>query len=195
MSLSLRPLTGDALDAALDDLARLRIAVFRDWPYLYDGDVDYERRYMASYQGNDRAILVGAFDGARLVGAATGTPLADHAEEFRAPLAAHDIPLDGCFYCAESVLLPEYRGRGAGHGFFDLREGHARALGFTRSLFCAVIRPADHPARPEGYRPLDPFWRGRGYAPLPGAVARFAWKDAGEAAETAKPLQIWMRDL
>ncbi|MGR3444776.1 MAG: GNAT family N-acetyltransferase, partial [Thalassococcus profundi] len=25
-------LTGAALDAALDDVARLRIAVFRDWP-------------------------------------------------------------------------------------------------------------------------------------------------------------------
>ena len=38
-----RILTGDAVAGALDDLARLRIAVFRDWPYLYDGDVAYER--------------------------------------------------------------------------------------------------------------------------------------------------------
>ena len=30
-------LTGAALTEALDDVARLRIAVFRDWPYLYDG--------------------------------------------------------------------------------------------------------------------------------------------------------------
>ncbi|MFP5511018.1 MAG: GNAT family N-acetyltransferase, partial [Alphaproteobacteria bacterium] len=36
-------LTGAGLEAALDDVARLRIAVFRDWPYLYDGDLAYER--------------------------------------------------------------------------------------------------------------------------------------------------------
>jgi GNAT superfamily N-acetyltransferase len=195
MTLALRPLIGPALDAALDDLARLRIAVFRDWPYLYDGDLAYERRYMESYQGNPRALLVGAFDGARLVGAATGTPLCDHAEAFSAPLAEHDIPLDSCFYCAESVLLPDYRGQGAGHRFFDLREHHARALGFGRSLFCSVMRPADHPARPKDARALEPFWRKRGYAPLTGAVATFAWKDIEDVAETPKPLQIWIRPL
>lgn len=41
----------------------------------------------------------------------------------------------------------------------------------------------------------DAFWRGRGYAPLPGIVAEFAWKDVGDSAETTKPLQFWMRKL
>ncbi|NNK15931.1 MAG: GNAT family N-acetyltransferase, partial [Sulfitobacter sp.] len=31
-----QPLTGTALVNALNDVARLRIEVFRDWPYLYD---------------------------------------------------------------------------------------------------------------------------------------------------------------
>ena len=38
MSLELKPLTGEALSAALPGLAKLRITVFRAWPYLYDGD-------------------------------------------------------------------------------------------------------------------------------------------------------------
>jgi GNAT superfamily N-acetyltransferase len=194
MTLDLRPLTGPALDAALDDLARLRIEVFRDWPYLYDGDLDYERRYMDAYRDNPRAILLGAFDGTRLVGAATGTPLADHAGDFAAPLAGR-LPIEACFYCAESVLLPAFRGQGAGHGFFDAREAHARALGFAHSVFCAVVRPDDHPARPAKERALAPFWRGRGYRPLEGAVAHFTWRDTGEAAETEKPLQIWTKRL
>ncbi len=195
MGLSVRTLTGAALDAALEDVARLRIAVFRDWPYLYDGDLDYERRYLETYRNSPGAVLVGAFDGPRLVGAATGTPMEDHAEAFAAPLAATGLPLAAIFYCAESVLLPEYRGQGAGHAFFDRREAHARALGRSHAAFCAVIRPDDHPARPAGARSLAPFWRGRGYAPLPGAVARFSWRDLGEAAETEKPLQVWMRRL
>lgn len=190
-----RVLTGAALDAALDDVAALRIAVFRDWPYLYDGDLDYERGYLETYRNSEGAVLVGAFDGARLVGAATGTPMRDHADDFAAAFAGTDIDLETVFYCAESVLLADYRGHGIGHRFFDLREGHARALGFARCAFCGVMRPADHPLRPADYRPLDGFWRKRGYAPLDGVIAEFRWKDIDRPGETAKPLQFWMRDL
>jgi GNAT superfamily N-acetyltransferase len=195
MSLSFRTLSGDEVAAALDDLARLRIRVFRDWPYLYDGDLDYERRYMASYRDSPGAVLVAAFDDARLVGAATGTPMEDHAEDFAAPFEAQGHDLSRIFYCAESVLLPEYRGQGAGHAFFDRREAHARALGRRYVAFCAVIRPEDHPMRPAGYRPLDEFWRKRGYAPMEGVIARFSWKDLGEARESEKPLQFWIREI
>lgn len=195
MTLALRTLRGADVTAALDDLARLRIAVFRDWPYLYDGDLDYERTYMASYRDNPRAVLVGAFDGDRLVGAATGTPMEDHADDFARAFAGQGIALEDIFYCAESVLLPAYRGQGAGHAFFDLREDHARALGRRWSAFCAVERPADHPARPADYRPLDGFWRKRGYAPLPGVKAGFDWKDVGEDAPSRKALQFWTKAL
>ncbi|WP_444464463.1 GNAT family N-acetyltransferase [Rhodobacter capsulatus] len=190
-----RVLTGPALDAALDDVAALRIAVFRDWPYLYEGSLDYERRYLDSYRSSPGAVVVGAFDGPRLVGAATGTPLEDHAEDFAAPFAPTGLPLDSVFYCAESVLLPAYRGQGLGHAFFDLREAHARALGRRFSAFCAVIRPEDHPLKPKTYRPLDAFWRNRGYAPMPGVIAHFRWTDVGQTGETEKPLQFWGRPL
>ena len=58
-----------------------------------------------------------------------------------------------------------------------------------------MIRPDDHPARPPGYRPLNAFWTARGYRPLPGAVARFRWRDHGEPTESEKLLQFWIRDL
>jgi len=121
--------------------------------------------------------------------------MADHAEDFAAAFADQDVPLSDIFYCAESVLLPDYRGQGIGHAFFDAREEHARALGHRYSAFCGVQRPKDHPLRPDDYQPLDPFWRKRGYAPLEGAVARFAWKDIDQAQETDHPLQFWMRRL
>jgi GNAT superfamily N-acetyltransferase len=195
MSLRIAPIGRDALADALPELARLRIAVFADWPYLYDGDEAYEARYLAAYRDSPGAIVVGAWDGERLVGAATGTPMEDHADDFAAALAGCGLAAERVFYCAESVLLPEYRGQGAGHRFFDLREEHARALGRSHAAFCAVIRPADHPMRPAGYRPLDAFWRARGYAPVDGAIARFAWRDLGAAEESEKPLQLWLRRL
>ena len=48
MSLRLTPLTGAAILPLLDTLADLRIRVFHDYPYLYEGSLDYERRYLQS---------------------------------------------------------------------------------------------------------------------------------------------------
>lgn len=190
-----RALTGAELEAHLDDVARLRIAVFRDWPYLYDGTLEYERAYLQTYRDNAGALLVGAFDAGMLVGASTSTFMEDHAEGFAAPLRQIGLPAGSILYGAESVLLPAYRGRGLGHRFFDLREAHARACGRTHVAFCSVVRPDSHPMRPETYRTNDAFWSGRGYAKLPGVLAEFSWKDLGDAGETVKPLQFWMRAL
>lgn len=189
-----RVLTGEAVTGALDDLARLRIAVFRDWPYLYDGDEAYERDYLRAYTAPG-AVVVAAMDGGRMVGAATGAPMEHHATDFAAAFAGRPERLEDIFYCAESVLLPDYRGRGLGHAFFDGREAQGRALGRRWSAFCSVIRSADHPARPPAYQPLDAFWRKRGYEPLPGVVAAFHWRDLGQAAESPKQLQFWMKPL
>lgn len=189
-----RILTGDDVAPALDDLARLRIAVFRDWPYLYDGDLAYEREYLKVYQ-SPGAVVVTAWDGDRMIGASTGAPMEDHAEDFASAFAHRPEKLDQIFYCSESVLLPEYRGHGLGHAFFDGREAQGRALGRRYSAFASVKRPADHPLRPADYRPLDGFWQKRGYAPLPGVVAEFDWKDIDQSQSTRKPLQFWMKEL
>lgn len=194
MSLGARVLTGEGLADALEEVARLRIAVFRDWPYLYDGDLAYERDYLKAYQ-SPGALVVVAEDQGRIVGASTGAPMRDHAADFAEAFRDRPEKLDEIFYCAESVLLPFYRGYGLGHAFFDAREAHARSLGARYAAFCSVIRPADHPDRPADYRPLTGFWQKRGYEPLPGVVARFSWKDRGEPAQTEKSLQFWMRAL
>ncbi len=188
-------LTGDVLDNALEDVARLRIAVFRDWPYLYDGDLEYEQRYLQAYRASDRAIVIGAYDGSWLVGASTGAPLVEHAADFARAFEGTDVDLSDTFYCAESVLLRRYRKQGIGKRFFFLRELHARELGFKRICFCSVVRSETHPLFPSAYEPLDGFWKSRGYAPLENVLARFSWKDIDQLDETLKPLQFWIKDL
>jgi len=195
MGVTVRPLSRAEVAARFGDLAGLRIAVFRAWPYLYDGDMDYERRYLETYVGAPGAFVCGAYDGDHLVGAATAAPLAQHKGEFAEPFGRRGLDPDDFFYFGESVLLPEYRGQGVGVRFFEERETEARRQGYSRCIFSAVIRPADHPMRPENYIPLDTFWRKRGYQPIEGFETAYGWKDIGDEVETDKPMAYWMRDL
>lgn len=200
MSIIVEPLTGVGLAHALPALARLRITVFRDWPYLYDGTLDYEQDYLAKFATARDAVVVAARDGDTIVGVATASPLREHTERFAPLFAEHGFDPDRIFYFGESVLLPYYRGRGIGHAFFDHREAHARQCrsagrAYTHTAFCGVVRPADHPARPATYVPLDAFWTKRGYARQPGMLGSYTWQDIGEAHETGKPMQFWVKPL
>lgn len=195
MTLSIAPVTGARLAEVIPALARLRIAVFRDFPYLYDGDAAYEAEYLADFAAAEDAVIVVARDGDDIVGAATAAPLAAQDDAWKRPLAAAGFDIARTFYFGESVLLDSYRGRGVGHAFFDLREAQARGCGATHAAFCSVIRAADHPERPTSHRPLDAFWRGRGYAPVPGVTTTFDWKTVGSAAEETHRLQYWTRAL
>lgn len=195
MSVRVEPLTGALLQAHLADVARLRIEVFRAYPYLYDGDLDYERRYLAAFAGSPDAVIVAAVDGDEVVGASTAAPLRAQSEEVTAPFRSRGDDLSACFYFGESVLRESYRGHGIGVRFFELREAQARACGSRIAAFCSVVRGGDHPARPSGYEPLDAFWGKRGYAPEPGLICHISWKEIGASVESPKPMQFWTKRL
>jgi GNAT superfamily N-acetyltransferase len=196
--LTIRRLTGSdpELRAFLPDLAHLRIEVFRDFPYLYDGTVEYEEKYLETYTDCPESIVVLVLDGDKAVGATTGLPMDAETEEFRKPFVEAGYDPARIFYCAESVLLPAYRGRGVYPKFFAERESHARALGrFDLCTFCCVQRPEDHPLRPADYVPLDRIWSKFGYVKHPELTTTYDWKDVDAAEETAKPMVFWLKSL
>ncbi|WBV42192.1 GNAT family N-acetyltransferase [Pseudoroseomonas cervicalis] len=193
--LAFETLRGDALHPWLPALARLRIEVFREWPYLYEGDEAYEARYMRAYAEAPGAAVILCRDGAEAVGAATCEPMTETHDTVRQ--AFTEAGLDPARFCyfGESVLRRPWRGRGAGVAFFHHREAHARSLGLDYATFCAVQRAEDDPRRPAGYTPLDDFWRKRGYTPYPDLACEFTWREPGQAAETPHRLTFWIRAL
>ena len=49
---------GDKIKNYLDELGNFRISIFKEYPYLYDGNLDYERKYLSRYSKTSDSILL-----------------------------------------------------------------------------------------------------------------------------------------
>ncbi|WP_159475760.1 GNAT family N-acetyltransferase [Dyadobacter sp. 3J3] len=194
MSLTFITKQGSSIASVFHDLAQLRIAVFRDFPYLYEGTEEYEKEYLKIYSKCDSSFLFAIYDEEKMVGATTCIPLQYETEDIRAPFVEAGYDVGSIFYFGESILLSQYRGLGLGHRFFDAREEYAASFGtFNTTCFCSVER-INHPAEPANFRPNDAFWIKRGYKKVPDLKATMAWPDIGEKISTPKTMIFWMRE-
>lgn len=195
MNLHVQSMTAAEILPYIADLARLRIEIFRDYPYLYDGDEGYESHYLDNYAKSTDSLMVLAFDGDKVVGAATAMPMSEAPKEAQSPFHAQNFPLEKVAYFGESVLQKQYRGQGIGGKFFEAREEYARARGCGYAVFCAVERPMIHPNRPLDYVPLDKFWYKRGYQKRAELFTAFSWKEINETTASEKPMVFWIKRL
>lgn len=194
MSIVVRRLSIDEIKTSIQSLARLRIEVFQEFPYIYDGSNEYEVKYLKKYLESSRAGLIVAFDEKSIIGTATCLPLVDEDFVVQKPFIEKGFDIQKVFYFGESVLQKKYRGQGIGKLFFQEREKWARSFGqYDITTFCAVKRPNEHPLKPANYKPLDDFWKSQGYAKHPELHTEFVWKDMEEKTETSKKMIFWLK--
>ncbi|MCH8556742.1 MAG: GNAT family N-acetyltransferase [Balneolia bacterium] len=192
-NIDIKTVSGSEIERYIPSLAWLRRTVFHEFPYLYDGSDEYEQAYLRTYTKSEKSIFVLALDGQKVVGAASGMPLSKETNEVKKPFTENAIPVDDVFYFGESVLLSEYRGLGIGKSFILEREKHALSHGFSITAFCGVVRPDDHPRKPEGYRPLNTFWEKMGYEKQPQMTTHFEWQDLDESRPSPKEMMFWLK--
>jgi hypothetical protein len=92
---------GAEIAAQFEPLGSLRIAVFRHFPYLYEGSLDYEVAYLQTYAQSAGSLLYAAWDGDAMVGATTCLPLTDETAEVQEPFLKAGMQLAAICYFAE----------------------------------------------------------------------------------------------
>lgn len=139
----------------IDVMAELRIREFREFPYLYVGNIENERKYLEAYANVTDSLFVLAFDGDVVAGISTGVPLGKAQEVLPGGaelLASHGLDVQTFYYYGEIIVAPAYRGRWLASKLFHEQAERVKQLGYSAACGMTVDRGLDHPLRPKDYR-------------------------------------------
>lgn len=188
-------LTGTAIADGINDLATLRLDIFTEYPYLYQGRKEDELTYLGTYAEAADACVILAYDGLTVIGAATGMPLTHEDAQMLDAFAGTRFPLNEIYYVGELLFRPAYRNCGLGQKLLARLESTIRSLGSYRTLTCATVeRPDDHPSRPRDYIPVTRFLARTGFVRLPGITTHFMWRET-DGAKRDHTMQFWSKEL
>lgn len=191
----IQPFHGWQAELYIKELARLRIEVFSGFPYLYDGNMEYEENYLKTLIEAPDNLIVMAFDGSEVIGAATALPLSHQTFNISQPIAEGGYNIDTIYYVGESIIREPYRGQGINTKFFHAAEHRAKSLSeFDFLAFCNVERSSDHPAYPTDYSEPRDYWSRLGFQPTD-IICNITWKDLYEASPSPKNLRFWIKSI
>ena len=187
--------TGAAIAVVLDSLASLRLEIFREYPYLYDGRREDELAYLKSYAEAPDACVILAHDEGAVVGAATGMPFIHEGAQMLPAIAASQYNVEKLYYVGELLLYPAYRNKGLGLQLLGQLEQQIHSLGRYQHLVCATVeRPAAHLLQPDVYVPITRFLARTGFDLMPGVTTSFAWRET-DGIRRDHPMQFWVKEL
>jgi len=194
-NVTIQPLIGEQINKHIDEFAHLRINIFKNYPYLYDGNINYEKEYLKVYLQSQNSVLIGAFYNNELVGGATAILLQDSYPEVQQLFLAQNYNINNMVYFGESVLLDRFQNSGIGHKFFINRELFALSYkNVSYTTFCYVNRKNDN-LKPNTYNEhkLHNLWNTHRYIEDNSLTTYFAWQDIGDSIETQKPMQFMLK--
>jgi GNAT superfamily N-acetyltransferase len=195
MNISERLLQGSQMQEYLEQIAQFRLTISKEYLYLYDGRLKDELLYLQHYANHAEAIAIIVSCGNQLAGAVTAIPLQFESEELTSPFAVTSYPVKRVMYVGELLFYPDYRNKGLGTRLLLRIEQHPLSRNNYEYLTSAtVMRPEDHPCRPESYVLIDRFLQRNRFDKLPGVASHFTWKEI-DGTRRNHEMQFWIKVL
>lgn len=176
-----------------NEIAMLHIIFFKDFPYLYDGDLESEQAYLEKYLQSNTAKFLILFDNNQAVGISSSIQLSEEIKEIQDDFINTGLNPREYLYIAEVIIHPKYRGQGILRKFFEYHEQYAQLLGYKHLTFITVNRPDNHPLKPFNYRSLEPIWQHFGYEKMNDMKVLFPWKQIDTQKEENNILSLWCK--
>lgn len=156
---------GVQCSSMLDTVSQLRMEAFKEYPYLYEGDKDYESHYTNIYT-QEQAIVVKAIVDGNLAGIITGIPLVEDAKNFPEEteiFMQHNFDPNGFYYIGEVIVLSQHKLKNIGTQLFKKLEQQAYEWGYRNFCLVTIEHEKNHPLRPLDYQDSDSFFQKLGY--------------------------------
>ncbi|MEO9257235.1 MAG: GNAT family N-acetyltransferase [Crocinitomicaceae bacterium] len=192
--------TKDDVSPLLLFVATLRINIFREYPYLYEGNLKEEMddlEHCAQLTNNALAI---AFYKETPVGFLYGIPLKEFASHFENPVLdlfrEKNLNPETCYYFADIIVLPEHRGNSLSKKLFNVLEVYAQEQGYHSASFITESHDI-HPLKPANYKSLEPLWHSLQYKKTR-LTSYGSWQTHqpdGSIARQKHSADIWFKNL
>ncbi|MBS0647776.1 MAG: GNAT family N-acetyltransferase [Verrucomicrobia bacterium] len=193
-SVSLQVLKGAEIQPYINIIAELRLLIFREYPYLYEGNFQDERNYLKMYYQSEKSFVILALDGKKIIGTATGVSFDRTPPEFRKTFSKNKIPIEGIFYSGELILLKEYRNKGIGSRLYEELEKLIRGK-YKKIAICELTKTKKDPKRPKDYVPSDIFWSKKGFIRYRQLTMYTPWKEIGGRKKIRHTLVFSLKDI
>ena len=183
-----------------NDLASFRLEYFREYPYLYEGSLEYEKKYLESYFNNENSILLVALDNNKIIALSTAIPLLSEyniLEGVKETFSNMCLKLEDFYYFGEIIVLPEYRKKGIASLLYNKQEEYAKTLGYRGVCLLVVLREQDHVLKPIDYEDSDQIWIHLGYRKT-SAYSYFEWptiQPCGGSQNMSNKMVWWTKML
>lgn len=180
-------------------VAEQRIAVYREYPYLYDGKMDEEIAYLEWFSKLKHSAIVIAFYNNEPVGFITGTSLAAFDFYYAGSVNLFNnagLSYDTYYYFSDAIVLPEHRNKLLVTQMAQMLEEHADILGYTATCFVSESYES-HPLKPEGYKELDGLFKKNGYSKTD-MIITYNWPTLqidGTDKMQIHPMNYWIKNL
>lgn len=150
----------------IETISQLRVNMFREYPYLYVGDVGQDKSYLQGYAEDKQAMIAIAKVDGIFAGASTGIPLnSDSAivAKIKCVFEKANINIEDYYYFGEVFVLPEFRGLGITTQLFSAQDALIKSWGFKHACGLTIVRENNHPLKPTDYKSPDSMWEHLGF--------------------------------
>lgn len=166
MGITIEIYVGNESSSYINMVSKLRIDVFREYPYLYEGEEEYERKYIHGYTTDKRAMIAIAKVDNVVAGISTGIPLiseSDIVADAKKVFSQANINIGDYYYYGEVIILPQFRGLGIAKMLFSAQDTLIEKWGFKQVCILTVVREHNHPLKPINYKSPDGMWEHLGF--------------------------------
>jgi len=190
--LYIKALSGKDAQSYTEQIAQLRITMFRKYPYLYDGDMKNEESYLQTYWKSQKSTFLLLFNSEdEIVGLSSSRPLDEEMPEVKKPFLNTEIDLSKCLYIGETLIKEKYQGMQILDQMVKYYKEMVPKQAYECVLFMTVLREDNHPAKPDNYQPLDEIWKHYGFEVMKGKKIFLNWKRIDTQNEEENTLIVW----